>query len=264
MCTSLLFLIASLQQVPAKAPDEPLHRMIATAESYSFVHDKDSRSPLRLQKAPAFRMGKQPADNVMEGAIFFWTGADGRPEAAAQIFAIQNSEFPEGLWIHEFISFSPLPFHGVRDGSPSWSPRSPGVKFLPVPGAPMPAESASQRTRQMKALAQGFHASDNFKDKNWVELRLLPTPIARYGKPGSPVADGALFSFVTGTDPEAFLFLEARPGQGGLRWEYAFAPMTCYELKGSHKGKTVWTIPYRKDAEAHDPARPYYVTAETP
>ena len=44
-------------------------------------------------------------------------------------------------------------------------------------------------------------------------LRLLTTPVARYGKAGGVVEDGALFAFVEGTDPEVFLFLEVREGE---------------------------------------------------
>jgi hypothetical protein len=86
---------------------------------------------------------------------------------------------------------------------------------------------------------------------------LLPTPVARYGKAGAAVLDGALFAFVTGTDPEAFLFIEARAGRDGPEWQYAFAPMTCWELKGSHRGVQVCTAPLREGAA--DPSRPYYV-----
>ena len=34
----------------------------------------------------------------------------------------------------------------------------------------------------MRALAQEFRATDKFKEKTWSDLRLLPTPVARYGK----------------------------------------------------------------------------------
>ena len=82
----------------------------------------------------------------------------------------------------------------------------------------------------MRSLADGFRASDDFGGKGWSELRLLPTPIARYGEPGTKLLDGALFAFVLGTDPEVFLFLEARPGQGRLR--VAVCPGAHDRLRG--------------------------------
>ena len=70
----------------------------------------------------------------------------------------------------------------------------------------------------------------------------------------------ALFAFVTGTDPEAFLFLEDRAGSGGPEWQFDFAPMTCYALKGMHNGRLVWTAPLRKNA--YDFTKPYVVLGD--
>jgi hypothetical protein len=262
VATTIVALTASLLGQAVKS-DPNLDFMKTTAASYRFVRDGDPAEPLQLQAEPAFRMGKQSADaGVEEGAIFFWTNDAGRPEAAAQVFLVRNAGAPNGLWIHEFISLSPGAFRGDRGGSPSWSPREPGVEFRPVPSAPKPGVNAVQRSAQMRALAREFHASDYFHDKQWLELRLLPTPVARFGKAdaGSAVEDGGLFAFVTGTDPEAFLFLEVRKGKDGPEWQYAFAPMTRYELKGTHAGKAVWSIPSRKVAK--DPSKPYFVRTD--
>jgi hypothetical protein len=217
------------------------------------------RPPLRLNETPAFRLGKQGADVVEEGAIFFWVDELGRPEAAVQVFQVRDARAPRGIWIHEFMSLSPTPLSGEGDGARTWNSQSPGVTIRPLPGAPVLASRRDQRDRQMRALAREFRASDLFHEKSWTELRLLPTPIARYGKDGAEVVDGALFAFVTGTDPEAFLFLEARreAGKAEPSWHYAFAPMTCWELKGSHKGTEVWTSPLRKAAQ--DRTQPYYL-----
>ena len=97
----------------------------------------------------------------------------------------------------------------------------------------------------MHALAAEFHAEDDFWGRGWNALRLLPKPIDRYGKAGGIPEDGALFAFVLGTDPESFLFIEARPGAKGLEWQYAFAPMTCWALKAEHKGRPVWSLTLR-------------------
>ena len=52
--------------------------------------------------------------------------------------------------------------------------------------------------------------------------------------------------------------LEARPGIKGLEWQYAFAPMTCYPVKGSWKGKETWALPLRLPAV--DPSGTFYST----
>jgi hypothetical protein len=93
----------------------------------------------------------------------------------------------------------------------------------------------------MRALAQEFAAEDNFRRQSWQRLRMFPKPTVRYGKPSTDVIDGAIFCFALGTDPELFLMLEARAGNGGPEWHYAFAPITIYDLKGSYKGQVVWT-----------------------
>src|SRR5262249_3082330 len=161
---------------------------------------------------------------------------------------VRDAGAPNGLWLHEFVSLSPNALSGQGNGPRTWSPQAPGVVFKAVPGAPRPAETPAQRNRQIRALAREFHATDFFHKQSWTRLRLLPTPVARYGKAGAAITDGAAFAFVTGTDPEAFLFLEARAGANGPEWQYAFAPMTCWELKGAHRAQNVWACPDREGA----------------
>jgi hypothetical protein len=259
MNATILLLAASLsgQAIESPKPDAKLEYMRGVASSYHFDLDGKRSGMLRLGTDPSFRMGKQSADDVLDGAIFFWSSEEGRPEAALQVFQVKDQSASGGHWVQEFISLSPSTFSSDRNGKPSWAPRQAGVEFKPVPGAPKPADTPALRARQMRALAQEFHVSDNFKNNGWSELRLLPTPVARYGKSGSEVVDGALFAFALGTDPEAFVFLETREGANGLEWQYAFAPMGCFELKGSHQGKVVWTVPYKKDA--YDPSKIYFV-----
>ena len=57
----------------------------------------------------------------------------------------------------------------------------------------------------MRALAAGFSVVAGYgaKGENKETLRLMPTPIYRYQSAGQGVADGAIFNFAKGTDPEA-------------------------------------------------------------
>jgi hypothetical protein len=260
--TSIYLTLAFIAQAPggsqtaAGATDERLKFMQDSIRNYELTLGGGHEAVPKLQEKPVFRLGKQSADNVEDGAIFLWTVEDGRPEAAVQVFQIKDAGVPKGLWIHEFTSLAPTTITAVRNGQIWWAPKVPGVEFKPLPGAPRPAESASQRGRQMRALAAGFRASDNFKAKGWSELRLLPTPVTRYGGPGTKVVDGALFALVLATDPEVFLFLEARSGPQGLQWEYALAPMTAFALKGYYQGKAVWEMPDRM--LPRDPSKPLF------
>jgi hypothetical protein len=238
-----------------RTADESLDFMKKAVEGYRFAGTAGGEARFRLQPEPVFHMGRQYND-VREGAIFFWLGDEDRPEAAAQIFKVQNQGAPLGLWIHEFTSLSPGTFTAELHGRMVWSPSTPGVELRPLPGATKPADSPAQRLRQMREFAEEFRATDDKGKKGWVELRLLPKPIARYGRPGSKLIDGALFAFVEGTDPEVFLFLEARASDRGREWQYALAPMTVFAVKGSYRGKPVWELPDRMPAS--DPVKPFF------
>jgi hypothetical protein len=260
-------LAAGAQTAPAgqKAADASGERLAFMKESvqvYELTAGRDRDRPLKLETKPVFRLGKQQADNVEEGAIFLWTGETGRPEAAIQVFQIKDDYEPKGLWIHEFTSLADSAITATRNGRSWWAPRDPGLELKPLAGAPRPAGSATQRIRQMRSLAEGFRASDNFKRKGWTELRLLPTPITRYGKEGTKLNDGALFAFVLGTDPEVFLFLEDRPGKDGPQWQYALAPMTVFAVKGYYRGDLVWELPDREPS--YDPSKPFFDQAQKP
>jgi hypothetical protein len=221
--------------------------------------DSDATGPLQLQAEPAFRLGRQGASNLMEGALFFWLDNVGRPEAAVQIYRGRRPDAPQGKWFHEFTSLSTGLLEARQDGKPVpvWSPSVPGLTFASWPEAVAPAATPAQRGRQMRSFAQQIKASRGAQvtssQNGWDELRLLPTPVARYGKPGSAVLDGALFAFVIGTDPEVFLFVEERPGPEGPRWEYALAPMSCWPLKASGPGGITWELPFRPAANKTKP-----------
>ena len=155
--------------------DERLEFMKTEAAAYHLGMEGNRGMPLKFQEEPAFRLGKQPADDVEDGAIFFWV-------------------------------------------------------------------------------------DDFFKDKTWSTLRLLPTPVARYGKEGSAVIGGALFAFAIGTDPEVCVFLEVRQGNAGPEWFYAMGPLTCFSVKGTYKNKEVWDL--RRRNVGGDPKACYYITVE--
>ena len=248
------------QTTSADAPEgrEALDRLKLMKESvkgFTITRADDRESAIRVLAEPAFRLGKQGVGNVFDGAIFLWADATGRPESAMQMFLLKTREEPKGIWLHEFTSLSTRPLTATDRGEIRWRPAQPGLTFRPLDGAPKPGATPAQRLRQMRELAGGFRATDNFGDRGWLALRRLTTPIARYGKPGGAPEDGALFAFVTGTDPEVFLFIEDRPGAAGLEWQYALAPMTCYALKVERDGRQVWTLPRRN---SEDPSLTFY------
>jgi hypothetical protein len=228
-------------------PEEAAARLAIMRRSLTAfdVHPAGDRgTTFRLLPEPIFRF-TNPVGMSKDGAIFLWLGENDRPEAAVQVFLRRSDE----QWVQELTSLSPAPFIAEAQDGPAWSPTRGGVEPKPIPGAPRPAEAGEQRLRQMRALTQDFVVEDDFQGKSWQRLRLLSKPLARYGKPGTSLLDGALFSFVLGTDPEAYLMLEARIGPDGPEWQYAFAPMSIYALKATWKGKEVWSVPWRQAAD---------------
>ena len=236
-----------LGQAPAGGADA-LKFMQDSARIYR-VLSGDRNEPLRLQDEPAFRLGRQGMGNILEGSIFFWLDDLGRPEAAAQIYLQRSPDAPDGKWLHEFTTLSTVLLRAEQEGEEIWIPSVPGVVFEPLPGAPEPGATPALRGRQLRALAREFKASRGMQvtsaAKGWSELRLLPTPIARYGKLQSAILDGAVFAFVAGTDPEVFLFIEDRPGTSGHQWQFALAPMSVWPLKASGPHGVAWELPFR-------------------
>src|SRR5262249_14358770 len=131
--------------------------------------------------------------------------------------------------------------------------------FQPVPDAPQPAATPTQRLLQIRALARRFTVEDDFQRKSWQPLRMLATPLLRYGKPDSDPIDGALLGYVLTTDPEAILMLEARAQGGQPRWHYAWAPMTIYPLRALLDGREVWLTSHRGSDALRGVNDPFHV-----
>jgi len=110
---------------------------------------------------------------------------------------------------------------------PAWTPQKGGIQYNPVSDTPVPAKSANSRLVQMRRLSRNFTATilrSNVEGQR--SLRLLAQPIYRYKSESANILDGALFTFVMGTDPEVILLIEAVETAGSLRWQYAVARFT--------------------------------------
>ncbi|MBI3862264.1 MAG: hypothetical protein HY290_10250 [Planctomycetia bacterium] len=89
------------------------------------------------------------------------------------------------------------------------------------------------------------------------ELRLMSRPVYRYKQETPDALDGALFSFVEATDPEALLLLEARRGKakGEFEWRYTLARVTSVRLIVRLDGKECWSVTnfWRSPKSPNDP-----------
>ena len=123
---------------------------------------------------------------------------------------------------------------------PQWEPKEAGIKLVPIPGAPDPADSPAKRLIQMRRIAREFSATSTANDGTQTVLRLLSQPLYRYQSKSAKVTDGGLFGLVYGTDPELLLIIEAREEAGHSKWHFAAARCTGLPLNLKHKDKTVW------------------------
>ena len=117
----------------------------------------------------------------------------------------------------------------------------------------------------MRALTRDFSASTSNGNQRRLELRLLSQPLYRYESTDPLVLDGGLFAFVTSTDPEALLLIEARKpaAADGPVWDYSICRFTDLGLVVRHKGEQVFTaplIPYNSPRQ--DPKHRYRVYHE--
>lgn len=168
---------------------------------------------------------------------------NGRPDVMAQF----SFNAPMSV-INEFHNFCGDKLVMKRGGNEMWMPAETATKWQTLNTTEKPAATPALRLVQMRRLAEKFVVEDEFgwDKKELNQLRLLPTPVHRYGQPDEETVDGAVFAYVLATDPEAVLMLECVRGDSGLSWRYGFGPMSIYALKAKLDNAVVWEIPERK------------------
>src|SRR5262249_24920319 len=144
-----------------------------------------------------------------------------------------------------------------------WNPTKAGAKFESVPKAAAPAATPAARLRQMRELAGDFNREREQPEQGKGVMRLLPPPIYPHGSPEMRGTGGGLFVFVEGTDPEAYLLIEARGGDDP-HWEFAFARMNIVKFTGAYKGQAVWEVEAVSWDEVFDRQEPYAIIREQP
>jgi hypothetical protein len=215
---------------------------VGDAATYSIFRDAARTQKLELRREPIYRWSNPTRVGGQEGDVFVWTYR-GRPEVVASIFSHPHHDHLQRVVCHELHSLSEAVLVVDRDSPNRWEPKAPGVELKPVPGAPVPASSASQRLVQIRALAREFSGRSLSDAGQAWELRLLPTPLHRYESADLDVIDGAVFALVSsaGTDPEIILLIEARKTPEGPRWVFGAARFSDMSLWLKHKDQEVWS-----------------------
>lgn len=242
----LFAVLAAFIEPSAESQDNPQARRVAAwqakfdraAAGYKIYRDQEHREKLRLRAEPVYKWKAASADDGIFGAVYVWTH-DGCAENVACFW--RSVQGVQVSLAHEFHSLSPVPLVANSTPRAAWRPKA-GLKRQQFDEAPAPLEKAPVRLAQMRRLAGGFSAHTESLDGGRTELRLLSAPLYRYESTSPEAVDGALFAFVcsVGTDPEAFLLLEARPTDDGPRWHYALARFSHLDTFVSYGGKQVW------------------------
>lgn len=223
------------------------------AGQYVFQLDKSSDTKLKLQPEPVLRWLLQ-LDRRFYSDVYVWTH-EGRPEVVAAITNVYGARRAMETEIHSLSTGLPLMSH---DGNVVWEPERPGVELKAIPGATKPEATAAARLRQMRTLAAQFSVIAQYGDMK-EQLRLLTTPLYRYASEKQGVTDGALFAFARGTDPEAFLMIEARRRDGSVEWQYALARFVGHaSLRALHDDHEVWQVDALPTKVNLDPKQPYF------
>jgi hypothetical protein len=149
-------------------------REIAEKEvvNFKFTLGTDASEELKLEATPVLRWTNHLRRRFY-GDIYVWT-RNGRPEVVASITNLYDPRRRAEAEIHSLSLEQPKL---KRSGSLVWEPSRAGVELKPIQDAPIPADSAAARLRQLKALASEFSASSG-SGKARTELRLLPQPVS--------------------------------------------------------------------------------------
>lgn len=236
---------------------ERLKSMKRTADRYEFFTAGEKPVPLNRVSEPILRW-TNPVRGAKDGCLFLWT-ENGGPAAILSLyppFGGTGDRFD-----HELLSLSSQGLIARRGEVQVWTPGKSGVEFKLVPDSAPPAESAPRRLSQIRKLAANFSATVTVRDDR-SQLRMLTTPIYRYGDSRGDAFDGAIFAFAQGTDPELLLLLEAREEGESREWKYALARLTIMALEARYAEHMVWSAPrlYREG----DPKEPYFTIGNQP
>ena len=244
MLCSAAFAQTEPKNVDTKTPEEKAlfkqrqKTMLALSKSYTGIRASDEEK-LTPMDAP-LRRWTNPFLGIEHGLLVGWKDSNGRPMAVAQVYQWPTNR----RWLMEHQSLSESAMTFKSPGNPSWSPKKPGIEWTKLESkAPKPANLSRLRISQLKSIARRFRARDtNTDDPNGRDLHMIPAPSMEYAVPDDGIAQGALFTFVSGTDPDVLLMIELRKDESknSQSFYWAFAPMSTGKLWGYLDNKQVW------------------------
>lgn len=219
-----------------------LYRERAQSIEMRLADEPDRR--LDLHSSSLLKYTNPVRSTQQHGAVHLWT-LDERPAVIASIWSAVDREEPDLRNLaFEWHSLSADNIVAERNGERLWNSGQPGVEWEEFREGAAPARSHRLRLSQMRRMARSLSARIKTGES---ELRMMPQPLYRYPETARGAIDGALFSFVMGTDPELLVLFEARSRDGGTpAWHIGFARFTSYPLQVKRGDKELWSCELAK------------------
>jgi len=203
--------------------------------------------PLELVPTPVLRYS-DPGGITTDASVWVW-GGRGRPAIVAGVFYL-TQEGRDPKWSCELLSLADGGVAVSSNAGWSWKPDKSGLQWLAIDDPP--GDSARQRMRQMKEIAQR-HEITSIEKTNKSQLRLMIQPLLRYADEESGLIDGAIFSYAAGTNPETLLLVECRKAGESPAWQAAFARFGANACLARRGDAIVWECPAIQEWNAKEP-----------
>lgn len=222
---------------------------VQTLPSYPFV-ESESNKPLKAIPQAKLRWDNPVREGRTHGELFAWTN-EGRGAVVGNILSYDFGENRRRV-AHEFHSFDFKDLICKRERG-AFKLKGPGVDYQPIPDAPAPAKTRALRLVQMRRLSKYFVATSKIDDVEQ-PLRPLNQPLFRFDTK-KITDDGAIFAYVTGTDPELLVAIVSRETRDGPQWFFGAGRFTDLPLKLKFKDRTMWEFQSWADYEGGYHAR---------
>lgn len=219
--------------------EEHLGQMREVAASIRlFAKREQADSEVKLIEKPILKYSDDTR-LLHESSLWIWSSG-GRPSAVLAVeYYPKDKRGPR--WLYEIASLSTERITAEHKSDLKWTAKEPGMKLSAIERTEAPAEKATRRLAQMKAIQRRFTAHEKAAIGGRIELRPLSSPLYRYSQEDAGILDGSIFAFANGTNPEVLLVLEAQSEQAGASlWHYSLFQMTGAAVSVELDGKEVW------------------------
>ncbi|MCA9054435.1 MAG: hypothetical protein KDA75_11390 [Planctomycetaceae bacterium] len=169
------------------------------------VLDGQEKAPLALHPQPLLNYENPVRIYDQHGSAYVWLDA-GRVAMVGAIWSGLRADLDESVRFlsREGHNLTTRALEVSLEGDSLWTCPAGEVERHRIAEAPRSQRFA--RLSQMRSIAQGLDVKMHAPRS---DLRLLTQPVYRYSDSAESVEDGALFTWVMGTDPEVFALIEA-------------------------------------------------------